>query len=120
MIGFRDPNFIERQNAATNAKKAALERFRAAAADPAFAERQKARTASAANRAEGKRVREIEKAERKARDAKLATDAKNEAASQAARTLIEKANRELASQTERKTARDARYAARKSKSKGRR
>lgn len=114
MTGFRDLNFIERRNAATNAKKAALERFRAAAADPAFAERQKARTASAADRAEGKRVREIEKAERKARD----THAKNEAVSQAARTLTEKANRELALQIERKTARDARYAGRKSRSKG--
>jgi hypothetical protein len=118
MAGFRDLNFIERRNAATNAKKAALERFRANAADPAFAERQKARTASAADRVEAKRVREIEKAERKARDAKLAMDAKHEAASQAERTLTEKTNRDLALRAERKTARDARYAARKSRSKG--
>src|ERR1700691_5911272 len=105
MTGFRDLNFIERRNAATNAKKAALERFRAAAADPAFAERQKARTASAAERTEAKKVREIEKAERKVRDAKLAMEAKHEAALKAERTLTENANRELALQTERKTAR---------------
>jgi len=118
MTGFRELNFIERRNAATNAKKAALERFRANAADPTLAERQEARTASAAVRAEAKRVRGIEETERKARDAKLAMDAKHEATSQAERTLAEKANRELALQIERKTARDARYAARKLRSKG--
>ena len=56
MGGFKDLNFVDRRNAAADAKKAALEKFRANAADPAFAERQKARTASAADRAEAKRV----------------------------------------------------------------
>jgi hypothetical protein len=118
MAGFRDLSFIERRNAAANAKKADLEKFRANAADPTSAERQKARAASAADRAEGKRVRGIEKAETKARDDKLAIEAKHEAALQAERTLTETAKRELALQTERKAARDARYAARKTRSKG--
>jgi hypothetical protein len=113
MTGFRDPNFIERRNAAESAKKAALEKFRANAADPAFAERQKARTESAADRVKAKSIRDTEKAEAKARDAKLAAEAKHEAAVLAERTLTEKANRELALEIERKAARDARYAARK-------
>ena len=118
MAGFKDLDFIERRNAAANARKAALEKFRAHAADPASAERQKVRTADAVERAEAKRVRDIEKAERKARDAKLALEAKAEAALQAERALAEKAKRELALESERKLARDARYAARKSKKKG--
>jgi hypothetical protein len=118
MAGFKDLSFIERRNAAANAKKADLEKFRANAADPTSAERRKARAASAADRAEGKRVREIEKAERKVRDDKLAMEAKHEAALQAERTSTEKANREVALQADRKAARDARYAARKTRSKG--
>jgi hypothetical protein len=35
MAGFKQPDFIERQEAAAKARKAALERFRAKAADPA-------------------------------------------------------------------------------------
>jgi hypothetical protein len=117
MAGFKDLSFIERRNAAANAKKADLEKFRANAADPSSAERRQARAAGAADRAEGKRVRDIEKAEKKALDDKLAIEAKHEAASQAEHALTEKANRELALETERKAARDARYAARKTRSK---
>jgi Family of unknown function (DUF6481) len=50
MSGFKKPGFVERQNTAPKAKKAALEKFRANAADPAFAERQTARTVSANTR----------------------------------------------------------------------
>lgn len=118
MAGFREPSFIERQAAAAKARKADLEKFRANAADPAAAERQKARMADAAERAERKRIREIEKAEKKKRDDELALAAKREAALQAERALIEKKNRELALEAERKAARDARYAARKKRTKG--
>jgi Family of unknown function (DUF6481) len=113
------PDFVERRNAATNAKKAALEKFRAHADDPGLAERQTTRAALAGERTAAKMAREIEKAERKARDAELAMEAKRAAEAQAERALAEAASRELALQTERKAARDARYAARKARSKRR-
>jgi hypothetical protein len=113
------PDFVERRNAATNAKKTALEKFRAHAGDPGLAERQTARVALAGERTAAKKAREIEKAERKARDAELAMEAKRAADAQAERALAETASRELALQTERKAARDARYAARKARAKHR-
>jgi hypothetical protein len=48
MGGFKDLGFAERRNAAANAKKAALEKFRKHAAGPVAAEPPKARTADAA------------------------------------------------------------------------
>jgi Family of unknown function (DUF6481) len=39
MSGFKEPDFLERQEAAAIAKKAALEKFRAKTADPALADR---------------------------------------------------------------------------------
>ena len=117
MAGFKNPNFIERQEAAAKAKKAALEKFLAKAADPALAERLTARTASAADRKAVRNARETEKAETKARDAERALKAERDAALQAERDKAERAERELALQAEQKAARDARYAARKSKSK---
>ena len=113
------PDFVERRNAATNAKKTALEKFRVHAGDPGLAERQAERVAVAGERSSAKKAREIEKLERKARDAELAMEAKRAADAQAERTLAETASRELALQTERKAARDARYAARKARSKHR-
>jgi hypothetical protein len=106
MAGFKQPDFIERQQAAAKARKAALERFLAKAADPALAERLTERTASAAGRKAVKTVRDAEKAEKKVRDAAL----------QAERAKVEKADREATLQAENKAARDARYAARKSRS----
>jgi hypothetical protein len=117
MSGFKKPDFVERQETATKARKAALEKFRASAAGPASAERLTARLASAADRRAAKNVREVEKAEKKARDAERAQQAERDAAIQAERAAAESANRELALQAERKAARDARYAARKSRSK---
>jgi hypothetical protein len=113
----KELDFVERRNAAANAKKAALEKFRANAADPAAAQRQQERSASAAERAAAKAARELEKAERKAREAELAAQAAREAAAQAKREEAEKADREVALQAEMKLARDARYAARKARSK---
>jgi Family of unknown function (DUF6481) len=117
MSGFKQPDFVDRQATAAKAKKAALEKFRASAADPAFAERQTARIASAKTRRAAKNVREIEKAERKARDAERAQQAERDAAIEAEHAAAENANREVTLQAERKAARDARYAARKSRSK---
>ncbi len=98
MAGFKNPDLQERQEAAAKARKAALQKFLAKAADPALAERLTARTAGAVERRTVRPAREAEKAETKARDA-------------------ERAQREIALQAEQKAARDARYAARKSKSK---
>jgi hypothetical protein len=47
MNSFKKPDFVQRRDAAAHAKKAALEKFHKSAADPAFAERQTARIASA-------------------------------------------------------------------------
>jgi hypothetical protein len=124
MAGFKNPNLLERQEAAAKAKKAALEKFLAKAADPALAERLTARTASAADRRAVRNVREAkkaeqeaEKAEQKARSAERALQAERDAAIEAERAKAERAQRELALQAEQKAGRDARYAARKSKSK---
>jgi hypothetical protein len=117
MTGFKQPDFLERQEAAARAKKAALDKFRAKAADPTLAERLTARTASAAERKAIKSTRDAEKAEKKARDAERAQQAERDAALAAERAKAERAQRELALQAEQKAARDARYAARKSRSK---
>jgi len=119
MTGFKNPDFIERQEAAAKARKAALEKFRAKAADPALADRLTARTVSAAERKTIKEAREAERAEKKARDAERAEVAKRDAALAAERAKAEKAERELALEAEQKAARDARYAARKTRSKKR-
>jgi hypothetical protein len=69
MAGFKQPDFIERQEAAAKARKVALEKFRAKVADRALAERL---TARAAERGAIKTTREIEGAQKKAREAKPA------------------------------------------------
>jgi len=69
MAGFKNPDLRERQEAAAKARKAALQKFLAKAADPALAERLTARTADAAERQAVRTVRETEKAETKARNA---------------------------------------------------
>ena len=117
MNSFNKPDFVERRDAAAHAKKAALEKFHKSAADPAFAERQTARIASAHTRRAAKKVREIEKAEEKVRETKRAQQAERDAAIRAEQAAAESANREVILQAERKAGRDARYAARKSRSK---
>jgi len=113
----KEPEFMERQATAANARKAMLERFLAKAADPDAAARQQARGAEAADRNAARKVRETAKAEKKAKDAEAALIAKREAAAEAERTLIEKAEQKRATETQQKAARDARYAARKAKGK---
>jgi hypothetical protein len=58
MGGFKDLSFVERRNAAADAKRAALQKFREHTAGPGTSDRQKAR---AADRAEAKKLREIKK-----------------------------------------------------------
>jgi hypothetical protein len=117
MAGFKQPDFVERQQAAAKAKQIALEKFRAKTADPALAERLTVRSAEAAERNALRTAREAEKAERKARDAEREAQEKRDAAIAAERARIESADREVALQLEQKAARDARYAARKTRSK---
>jgi hypothetical protein len=117
MAGFKQPDLIERQEAAAKARKAALEKFRAKAADPSLAERLTARTAHATEREAIKAKREVERAEQKAREAERTQQAERDAAIDAERVKVESADRERALQAEQKAARDARYAARKSRSK---
>ncbi|HEY2526356.1 MAG TPA: DUF6481 family protein [Xanthobacteraceae bacterium] len=117
MAGFKQPDFIERQEAAAKARKLASEKFRAKVADPALAERLTARAVGAAQRSAIKTTREIERVEKKAREAEQAQRAERDAAIEAERAKAESAERERASQAEQKAARDARYAARKSRSK---
>jgi hypothetical protein len=106
-------NFDDRISAATAAKQALLERFRAkpAAGDPAWVEQQAALKAIAD-------ARDLRVAERKA--AKEA-EARRVAAEQAARrtqeqiAAAEAKARAAALESERKAVRDARYAARKAR-----
>jgi hypothetical protein len=86
----RLPSVADRQQAAAEAKKQALERYRAKLNDPGFAERQAARRGVVA-------AREVRMAERKtAEEARRA----QEAAERAARVAAERAEREVALQAE--------------------
>jgi hypothetical protein len=119
MSGFKQPDLPERQGAALKAKKAALEKFRAKAADPALVVRLIERMVQAADRKTIKNVRAAEKAETKSREAERKQQAEHEAALQAERARAEGPQRERELNAERKAARDARYAARKLRSKRR-
>ena len=131
MAIYREKDIFERRNAANEAKKALLARFKAkpAADDPAVLARQAERKAILEARA----IREAEKArlkqEKLAREA--AEKAEREAAAEVARIAAEEAAAaeakireaeeaerialELADEAARKAKRDARYAARKAR-----
>jgi len=72
MAGFKQPDFMQRQEAAAKARKVAFEKYRAKIADPALAERLTERAARATERGAIKATREIERAEKKARQAERA------------------------------------------------
>jgi len=128
---YREKDIFERRNAANEAKKALLERFKSkpAADDPAVQARQAERKAileaRAIREAEKARLKQeklareaAEKAEREAlaESARLAAEAA--AAEEAKRREAEEAERiafELADEASRKAKRDARYAARKAR-----
>lgn len=131
MAVYREKDFHERRNAANDAKKALLEKFKArpAADDPQVLARQAERKAILEARAIREAEKERLKQERLAREAK--ERAEREAAEAEARRIAEEAAREeaklreaeeneriarvLADEAERKAKRDARYAARKAR-----
>jgi hypothetical protein len=117
----------QRQSNAAAAKKAMLEKFRAAAEHPAVAKRDAARVAvnearlfRSAEREAAKKARQVELDEQAAHAAELALQAEREAVRVEADTAAEKAEREASLEAEQKAARDARYAARKAAKKVRR
>lgn len=119
MSGFKD-SADTRRMASEKAREAMKQRFaaRAAANDPADAERKAARLAIVEARKVRQAEREVRAAAEKARQAELAVQA--EAARQQA--LVEEQQRQLAQaeqdallKAEQKAARDARYAARKAR-----
>jgi hypothetical protein len=123
------PDFGQRQKESAQAKKAMLEKFRAAPGpdDPAVAQRQAAREkvvserlTRAAKREAEKIAHEAELAARAARDAQLAAQAEREAADLSARAKADQDERDAALRAEQKTARDQRYAQRKAAKKQRR
>jgi hypothetical protein len=71
MSRFKEPGFADRQKAALQAKKDILNKFRAKPGpdDPAVKQRQAERAAQADARTEAKRLRDIARAEEKAREA---------------------------------------------------
>jgi hypothetical protein len=124
MSGHKTNTFNDRLKTAGEAKQALLDKFRArpAADDPAVMERQAARQAVSEAREARTAEREAQAAEQEAtRRAKAETDAAEQNARETAqqeqrlREAAEAAQREAALETERKAARDARYAARKTR-----
>src|SRR5580704_3953260 len=116
MSSYKDPDLQRRQSDAAAAKKAALEKFRAASDDPDVATRHAARVAvnearlvRIAEREAAKRVREAELAEQAIRAAELASQAQREAEKVEALVVAEKAEREALLAVEQKAARDVRY-----------
>jgi hypothetical protein len=127
LSGYKDPDFQQRQSSAATARKAMMEKYRAASEDPAAAERQAARLAvnearqlRLAEREAAKKLRQAEQAEQAARAAELALEAEREAERLEASNALDQAEREVLLAAEQKAARDARYAARKAAKKQRR
>jgi Family of unknown function (DUF6481) len=120
MSGYKDFDLQQRLSDAAAAKKATLEKFRAASEDPAAATRRAARVA--VNEARLLRIagREAAKRAREAELAELALRAQREAEEVEALLAAQNAEREAALKAEQKAARDARYAARKAAKKERR
>lgn len=125
-MGVKD-TFADRLNAAAKAKQALLERARQKASDPALAERRAAHEAAAAEREARLAKRQAEKkaaAERAAAERAIAEAAKREADRLEAERLeaerMAEGDRLVALAAEQKAARDARYAARKARTKKKR
>jgi hypothetical protein len=118
MSGFKEPNFADRQKAAQQAKQRLLDRFRSqpGADDPEVAKRRAEREAIAANREQARLAREAEKAELKRREEEAAAAE----AARIAREKEEEAARLAALEADQKAKRDARYAARKERGKKKR
>ena len=113
MARFNDDDFAQRRDAADKAKKAMLERFRAKPGenDPATIEKKAARVAVSDAREARKQLRE-EAA--KKREEEAAQQARDQVEQDAAASRAE-ADRKVTLLASQKTARDARYAARKAR-----
>jgi hypothetical protein len=127
MSNFRSPDVLERRNSAAAVKKAMLEKFKAAALDPALEEQRlnriainQAREVRAVEREATRLVREAELAAQAARDAERAAFAEKEKVQAEALIAAEATEREAVLEAEKKAERDARYAARKAAKKVRR
>ena len=119
MRGFKEKSFSERQTSSADAKRALLRRFHAQPGpdDPAVIEQRAARQALVAAREKRIAERGAARREAKARAAPEAHPrAEREPSAPPARAAREAAEA-LALEAERKAARDARYAARKSRQK---
>ena len=121
MSRYKDPDLQQRQDNAVAAKKATLEKFRAASGDHALAQRQaatrvavnEARTVRVTEREGAKKLRKAELAKQATRVAELFAENQREAEKVEARMAAEKAERQSLLEVEQKAARDVRYKARK-------
>jgi hypothetical protein len=127
MSSYKSPDLTERRNSAAAAKKAMLERHRAALQDPEIEKRRaertainEARVARLAEREVAKKLHEAELARQAAEAAERALEAEREAQRLAVLQAAEQAERDAAIEAEKKAERDARYAARKAAKKARR
>jgi hypothetical protein len=119
MAGFKD-NALERRNASIAAKQALLEKFKSQPApdDPSVQQRVDERKAIAHARAERMAERKIAQEAERARLAVIAeqeAEARRLAEEELAQKALEQLAREEMMREEKKAARDARYAARKSR-----
>src|SRR5262245_58045455 len=121
MKGFKEKNFADRLQEAAEARKAALERFKArpAADDPEVVKRREERAAIAAAREARTAARKAAKEAEAAARAEQEAIERTEREARERREAIEKLIRDSAEAAERKAARDARYAARKARQKRR-
>jgi Family of unknown function (DUF6481) len=117
MKGFKEKTFSDRLQEASDARKAALERFRTrpAADDPEVIKRREERLRIAQARAEREAIRKVQKEAEAAARAEQEAIERAEREARERREAIEKVIRDATQAAERKAERDARYAARKAR-----
>lgn len=117
MKGFKEKTFSDRLQEAANARKAALERFKARPSpdDPEVIRRREERLRIAQAREEREAARRAQKEAEAAVRAEREAAEKVEREARERREAVEKLIRDSAEAAERKAARDARYAARKAR-----
>ena len=124
---FKHPKLEDRRSAADAAKKAMLEKFRAALQDPGREEQRakrldihNARLVRVAERETATKAAQAKLAAQAARESELAAQAVRKAEEASTRVAAEEGERAAARKAEQKAERDARYAARKAAKKVRR
>ena len=127
MTSYKEPDFKDRRRAGVAAKKAMLEKYRAASKDPSTGERQAARAAvqelraiRVAKRSAAKIKQDAQAAEEAGRVVEAAKALQREQLESAALAAAQEVERQAALLEGQKAARDARYAARKAAKKVRR